>query len=348
MYNRSMPIRPLHSAVTVLVLCLTACRFPLPGLVPAPSLTPLPSATFTVTQHPTSTFTPEPTLTPTLSPTPRPNVSRVLIVSFDGLRPDVIDLTPMTSLQGLIENGAYSLTAQTIFPSSTLPSHASMLTGSCPDEHKVNWNDYIPSLGFALGTDLFDLAQAAGLRTVMIAGKEKLRQVTEPASTDVFWWVNDRDLIVAERTAPYIAEGFDLMFVHFATIDDMGHSYGWLSPQQFSVAYRGDQALQILLDALGQSGMLDTTLIIVTADHGGHDTTHGSSLPEDMTIPWIASGPGIHPIQLTSRINTTDTAATAAWALGLPLPSEWAGRPVYEAFGLPDPAGTDRPQPRCQ
>ena len=29
-----------------------------------------------------------------------------------------------------------------------------------------------------------------------------------------------------------------------------------------------------------------------------------------------------------------DTAATAAFALGLPVPPEWDGVPVYEAFGL--------------
>jgi arylsulfatase A-like enzyme len=82
-------------------------------------------------------------------------------------------------------------------------------------------------------------------------------------------------------------------------------------------------------------GLREETLFIITADHGGHDTTHGSSLAVDMTIPWIASGAGIKPRQLTSAINTVDTAATAAFALGLPIPAEWDGVPIYEAFGLP-------------
>jgi hypothetical protein len=30
-----------------------------------------------------------------------------------------------------------------------------------------------------------------------------------------------------------------------------------------------------------------------------------------------------------------DTAATAAFALGLERPAEWDGVPVFEAFGLP-------------
>ena len=331
--------------LAMLALWLTSCLLPFPALFSPPTLTPLPSATFTSTAAPTATFTPEPTLTPTLSPTPAPEVSRVLIISFDGLRPDVIELTPMTALEALIASGASSLSAQTIFPSSTLPSHASMLSGMCPGKHGVYWNDYLPELGFAAGTDLFDLAHAAGKHTVMIVGKQKLRQVTEPDSTDVFWWVNDRDTIVAERAVPYIKEGFDLMFIHFATVDDMGHSYGWLSPEQFSVAFRADQALGTVLGALDEAGLRGSTLIIVSADHGGHETTHGSSLPEDMTVPWIASGPGVRPMQLTTAINTTDTAATAAWALGLSLPKDWDGLPVFEAFGLPDPA--ERRAPRC-
>jgi len=124
------------------------------------------------------------------------------------------------------------------------------------------------------------------------------------------------------------------MFVHFPTPDWMGHEYGWLSPEQLSVLFRADEALQTILNALQEAGMREDTLIIITADHGGHDTTHGYSFPEDMTIPWILSGPGVVPIRLTTSVQTMDTAATAAWALDLPIPPEWDGRPVSEAFGM--------------
>ncbi len=210
-----------------------------------------------------------------------------------------------------------------------------MLTGLCPSKHGVDWNDYLPEKGYANGTDIFDLAHAAGLQTVMYVGKDKLRQITEPQSTDIFVYVNDRDLVVADRLIADFPQDFGLLFVHFPLVDGMGHSYGWLSSQQLSVAFRADQALQKILDELDVRGLRDETLIIITADHGGHDTTHGSSLPEDMTIPWIASGPGIQPKQLTTQVHTMDTAATAAFALDLPIPPEWDGVPVYEAFGLP-------------
>jgi predicted AlkP superfamily pyrophosphatase or phosphodiesterase len=199
----------------------------------------------------------------------------------------------------------------------------------------VDWNDYIPLNGYANGTDLFDLSHAAGLQTVMHVGKEKLQQITEPASLDIFTYVNDRDLVVTQRLLDDFPQDFGVMFVHFPLVDGMGHVYGWLSPEQLSVAFRADEALGKLLAELDVRGIRDETLIIITADHGGHDTTHGSSLPEDMTIPWIASGAGIQPKALTTQVHTMDTAATTAFALDLPIPPEWDGVPVYEAFSLP-------------
>jgi predicted AlkP superfamily pyrophosphatase or phosphodiesterase len=258
-----------------------------------------------------------------------------LILSIDGLRPDIIPLAPMPNLLALMQSSAYSLSAQTVRPSVTLVSHASMLSGLCPSKHGVDWNDYIPDLGYALGTDLFDLANAAGLPTYLFVGKEKLSQVTEPLSVDEFTFVNDRDTVIVERLIADFPADFGVLFVHFGLVDGMGHVYGWLSPEQFSVAFRADEALGQLLSALDARGLRGETLIIVTADHGGHNTTHGSSSPEDMTIPWIASGAGIQPKPLTSPIHTMDTAATAAFALSLVIPAEWDGVPVYEAFGLP-------------
>lgn len=312
-----------------LVLCvfLVACQQQIipPVETLTPTYTPPPTATST------ATITPEPSLTPT----PAPPARRVLILSIDGLRPDAISLAPMPYLSSLFASSAYSLTAQTIFPSVTLPSHTSMLSGQCPDKHKVNWNDYTPELGYAQVTDLFDIAHAAGMQTAMFVGKEKLRQITEPASTDIFQYINDRDLVITDTLIQNFPADFRLMFVHFPTTDWMGHEYGWLSGEQLSVIFRADQALERLMTELQTRGLLAETLIIITADHGGHGTTHGYSLPEDMTIPWVAYGAGVQPTFLTSSITTTDTAATAAYALGLPIPAEWDGVPIYEAFGQP-------------
>jgi predicted AlkP superfamily pyrophosphatase or phosphodiesterase len=253
---------------------------------------------------------------------------------MDGLRPDAIELAPMPNLLELMKTSAYSLTAQTVHPSATLPAHSSMLTGLCASKHGVDWNDYIPQNGIAQGVDLFDLAHAAGLKSSMYVGKEKLQQVTDAANLERFAYVNDRDKVVMQTLLADFPSDFSLLFIHFATTDDMGHVYGWLSPEQLSVVFRADEAIGELLSALDERGLRNETLLIFTADHGGHNLTHGTSNPADMTIPWIITGPGIQAGELTTPIHITDTAATAAYALGLPIPADWDGVPVLEAFGM--------------
>lgn len=334
--------------LTLLVTFLLSCGF-LATPVP-PTIAPLPPPT--TTPSPVSTPLPPPTETPlpTVTPTLMPRFQRVLIVSFDGLRPDAIARAEMENVLSLMQAGAYTLGAQTIMPSTTLPSHSSMLVGTCPAKHIVRWNQYVPKNGYAIGTDLFDLAHAAGLRTVMVVGKEKLRQITEPSSTDFFAFVDDTDKIkdpfsLEQLALQEIANDFNLMFVHFPDGDLEGHDHGWMSRQQLRAYANDDESFGYLLSRLRSRGLYESTLIIVTADHGGHDTTHGTDMLEDLTIPWIISGLGIQSRQLTTQVHTTDTAATVAFALGLSIPYEWDGVPVYEAFNMP---AEERTWPVCQ
>jgi predicted AlkP superfamily pyrophosphatase or phosphodiesterase len=340
-------LRHLLSLGLALALLGGCGGIPAPGLFASPSPfppTPRPSLTPTAAATPTLTPSPSATITPSATPTPRPRVLRVLILSIDGLRPDAIALAPMPNLQMLMETGAYTLKAQTTFPSATLPGHTSMLLAACPGQHGVTWNDYLPANGYASGISLFALAKRYGMYTVMFVGKEKLRQITPPETTDYFRYINDRDLVLTAAAIPELQKGFDVAFLHFPTADWMGHEYGWLSPEQLSVLRRADEAIGSLMTALDESGLREGTLFIFTSDHGGQDQAHGSRRPEDMTIPWIVNGPGVVPGVIEAPVNIIDTAATAAWALRLPLPPEWNGLPVSEAFGE---SGPPRPEPRC-
>ena len=185
--------------------------------------TSTPQATFTMvpTGTATKTSTPKPTATVTITPTPSAaDIERVLIISYDGLRPDAIELAPMPNLMGLADNGAYSYTsATTIDYPATSPSHASMLSGYCMEDHGVIYNKFFMYMGYSKGVDIFDLAHAAGMRTVMIVSKDKLRQLAEPETTDVFE-VAYGEPAIEKAVLPQIEAGFDLMFIHFAGGDN--------------------------------------------------------------------------------------------------------------------------------
>jgi len=313
-----------------LVLIAAGCAAP---PAPAPTATGAPAPGPSQTASPSDT--PTQALAATASSTQGPRIERVLIISMDGFRPDALDPTRTPILLGLAARGASTFSAQTILPSATLPAHASMLTGYDVEDHGVTWNDYIPANGFARTTTIFGLAHDAGYRTVMVVAKEKLVQIALPGTVDEFIYQPVGDFAIAEIAATKIAEGFGVLFVHFAGPDAGGHLYGWMSASYLGTVHNTDTAVGRVLDALEQAGLSETTLVIVTADHGGHGTVHGSSLPEDTTIPWILAGPGVsRGLVLQSAVRVFDTAATAAWALGPRLPNDMDGSPVLEAFGL--------------
>ena len=134
---------------------------------------------------------------------------------------------------------------------------------------------------------------------------------------------------MADKAIAEIAAGFDLMLVHLPNTDFFGHSTGWMSETYLFEITQTDKAVGRILAALPQN-----TTIILTADHGGRGAGHGSNIPENMTIPWIIVGPTIASNhQIESPVVTTDTAATALYILGLSLPPDVDGQPVYEAFG---------------
>jgi len=321
--------RSLLPFTLILALILGGCAAPPPSPTPTQTRAPSPFPTET----PTPSYTPVPTQTATATPTPGPQTERVLIISMDGFRPDALSPERTPALLALAGRGAATWTAQTVLPSVTLPAHASMLTGYEVEDHGVTWNDYIPANGFVRTTTIFALAHEAGYRTAMVVAKEKLVQIALPGSVDEFIYRPVGDFEIAEIAASEIALGFGVLFVHFAGPDAAGHLFGWMSQSYLGTIHHTDIAVGRVLEALETAGLSETTLVIVTADHGGHDMVHGSALSEDTTIPWIVAGPGVvRGLALQSPVRIFDTAATAAWALGLPLPDDMDGSPVLEAF----------------
>jgi predicted AlkP superfamily pyrophosphatase or phosphodiesterase len=268
------------------------------------------------------------------APPPQPTTQYVVIISIDGLRPDALELADTPTLDRLKSTGAYSPRAQTVSLSITLPSHASMLSGMLPEKHGIVWGT--PYIGWPgmNGPTLFNVAHDAGLSTAMVFGKDKLNFLVLPNSVDQLVGAEMGDTAIKEHAVELIKAGLpNILFVHFPDTDRVGHNFGWLSPNQLQSVTFVDGLIGELVAALESGGYLDNTLIIITADHGGHDRGHGDDSPEDRTIPWLAMGPGVRSgVILNSDINTYDTAATVLYALNLPIPEKWDGRPILEIF----------------
>jgi predicted AlkP superfamily pyrophosphatase or phosphodiesterase len=240
----------------------------------------------------------------------------------------------MPTLMQMRREGAGTWQAFTVVPSITLISHTSMLTGVQPDKHLIDWNDWKPEKGLVQVPTVFALAKVKGLTTALFAGKEKFKHLNVPNTVDSFDVPEFAAKTVAETAAQCITEKKpNLCFIHFADSDGAGHKFGWGSPEQKQAFADVDAALKVIRDAIDKAGIANDSVIIISADHGGHDKTHGSTRLEDMHIPWIVWGKGVkRDFEITKRVSTCDTAATALWLLGVPLPESMDGKPVASAF----------------
>ncbi|MCB1279389.1 alkaline phosphatase family protein [Prosthecobacter sp.] len=282
-----------------------------------------------------------------------PRAEHVFIISIDGGKPAVIAESETPTLKKIAAEGAVTWEASTIFPSITLPSHTSMLTGVGPDKHQISWNAYTPIKGFVKVPTVFSLLKAADPKAVtgMFVGKIKFRHLWLKNTLDVFDFGGPQDpapvagtqeiekdkkpsQMVAKQAAPWIKENKPrLCFIHFADPDTAGHKSGWGSPEQKEALKVTDQALWQVWQAIKDAGIADSSVMIISADHGGHDKTHGLNTPDDMIIPWVAWGKGVKKnFTITDKVTTYDTAATALWLLDLPVPAEFDGKPVTSAF----------------
>jgi predicted AlkP superfamily pyrophosphatase or phosphodiesterase len=284
-----------------------------------------------------------------------PRAEHVFIISIDGGSPEVIQRSEMPVLKKLVKEGAHSWSANTITPPITLPAHTSMLTGVGVEKHKITWNNWSPTNGTVRVPTIFTAAKQAGRSTAMFVGKEKFRHLLQPGTVDEFSFNSAAAQVisksdsggkmakkegnvfaktVARDAADYIVKNKpDLCFIHFTDPDTIGHEFGWGSPKQLAAFADTDAALGVVLKAIRKAGIAKNSVVIISADHGGHDRGHSQGTPADMHIPWIAWGKGVRKhFEITAPVATCDTAATALWLLDVQPLSPLDGAPVKSAF----------------
>lgn len=260
-------------------------------------------------------------------------MSLVVLISIDGMRPDALAAANCPNLTAFQSNSAFTLSALSVMPSITLPCHTSIFHSVPPQRHGIVTNTFTPLARPLPG--LFDVAAAAGLRCAVFFGWEQLRDLSRPGSLALSFCLNtsETDLATDERltaeAARHLSGGaYDLAFVYFGTVDTAGHDYGWMSPQYLAQLEQVDHYFGELLPALP-----DGSHVLVQSDHGGHERTHGTNSPEDMTIPWLIAGPRIKKNhQIAVPVSLLDTAPTLVRLLDIAPHPQWEGLCVEEVF----------------
>ena len=270
-------------------------------------------------------------------------VEHVIVIGCDGFGSLAFGQNHTPTLSGMMREGAYTLKARAVLPTSSSPNWASMIMGAGPEQHGITSNDWETNK-FAIAPTflgpggmfptIFGVLrqQRPSMKIACIYDWDGFGRLLEPRATDILENVKGspatakRAVEVIKRTKP------NFLFIHFDEVDHAGHQHGYKSPEFFQAVAQVDGLIAGILSATREAGISGKTLFIMTADHGGVKKGHGGETMEELEIPWILKGPGVRPGEINGYINTYDLAPTLAWIFGLKTPACWIGRPVVQAF----------------
>lgn len=185
--------------------------------------------------------------------------------------------------------GLESEIASGVYPTITPVNYAAMVTGRPPAEngvHKRGDHDLDCET-------IFDAAAQAGKSVFIAEGDAQILNFSVPQALNAdLDGDGDTDGEVFACALAHTADT-ELLFVHFHGIDDTGHAYGPLSPENLEKIARTDAWVGELLSAW------DGT-VLLSADHGQHENdgsgdsayadkrgVHGDFAASDLLVPLL-------------------------------------------------------------
>ena len=254
--------------------------------------------------------------------------NKVILISVDGMRPDGFLTCGNPYAQEMMAKSYYTLDGQTVLPSVTLPCHMSLFHSVPPQRHGISVNLYTPMVRPLNG--LFEQLHMAGSVNAMYYGWEPLRDISQPKTLTYAEFIHaraedDADTLLTDSALTRIAKSKpDFVFLYLVDTDEKGgHDNGWMSEEYLRRISVALDNVRRVVDACGEE-----YTIIVTADHGGHDRTHGTDMPEDMTIPMFYFGKAFPAGQRFSGGSIMDIAPTIAKLMGVYPAPEWEGKSI--------------------
>ena len=254
--------------------------------------------------------------------------NKVILISIDGMRPDGLKACGNSYVSKLEEMCTYTYTGQSMNPSVTFPCHFSMAHSVTPQRHGILTNTYVPQVRPVMG--IFEKIKNAGGISAMFYGWEPLRDIALPGTLKFATYINaymkeSSDTVLTDEALRVIRENKpDFAFLYMVETDEKGgHDNGWMSDEYLHRISVAIDNVKHVIDTFG-----DEYSVIIMADHGGHDRSHGSALPEDMTIPFFFYGSDFAEGKEIEGISLLDIAPTIAALMGIAPEDEWEGHSV--------------------
>lgn len=269
-------------------------------------------------------------------------VKHVILIGSDGFGAYAFEKAKVPNLRTMMQSGSWSLQARTVLPSSSAANWASMVMGAGPELHGyTTWGSKKPDMP-ARVLDEYGMFPSVYAQLRKEKPDSEIGVIYEwdgigylfPKATVNHDQNADGDIAIANAASKYIKEKKpNFLFVHLHDVDSVGHKIGHGTPEYYAAIERTDAHIGTILNSIREAGIERNTVVLFTADHGGVNKGHGLISMNEMQIPWIIRGPGIHQNrEISESIMTFDTAATIAELLKLNRPQVWIGRPVKSAI----------------
>lgn len=245
----------------------------------------------------------------------------VAVIGIDGMG-NFNFRTETPNLDRIFAQGAVNRAALSMNPTISAENWGAMLLGATPLVHKLTngrvsnekyTNDALPSVFRIIreaDPDCY-LASAVNWNPINHGIVEDGFGVDKHTAPD--------DSELTEIILECVKKKPKFLFVQFDDVDGAGHSGGYGSEKHLEEIQRADAYTGRIYDAYERAGILDDTLFMVIADHGGVRTGHGGYTDTEKYVYFAVTGRGVKP-GLIPYSETKDIAAVVLAALGLPLP----------------------------
>ena len=271
----------------------------------------------------------------------------VILIGFDGMSANSLkNGVAMPNFRSMMKRGSYTLKNRSVLPSSSAANWASMYMGASPELHGFNtWGSQKPDFDSReltennLFPDIFYLIRQVQPKAEMghiyewggmyyLADNKSIDNIRQAALSGI-----DIKSAVAPAVDYIKKEKPNFCAIIFAEPDGAGHNIGWESDSYNNMLNHLDNALQAIVDAVEEAGMMDNTVFVLASDHGGKDKGHGGPTLGEMETPIVFYGKGIkEDFEISESTMVYDIASTIGYMFGVEQPQVWIGRPIKSIF----------------
>ena len=255
--------------------------------------------------------------------------NKVILISIDGMRSDGLQSCGNAYLKTLEKTCAYTYSASSMIPSVTFPCHFSMTHSVTPERHGILTNTYVPQVRPVKG--VFERVNESGGVCAMFYGWEPLRDIASPGALKFATYINaymeeSSDTVLTDEAIKTISKHKpDFAFLYMVETDEKGgHDNGWMSAEYLRRVSTGIDNVKRIIEAFGNEYS-----VIIMADHGGHDRSHGTQMKEDMTIPLFFYGKEFTAGEIKEPLSLLNIAPTITKIIGIEPAPEWEGTSVF-------------------